>query len=58
MSISSDAKVILTQFTRKVWSKGNIEASDKYIAPKYTIVTILAIHGKIRNLTSQGTRSM
>jgi len=32
-----DPKELLTQFTREVWSEGNIEASDKYIAPKYTI---------------------
>jgi steroid delta-isomerase-like uncharacterized protein len=37
MSISSNAKEILTQFTREVWSEGNIDASDQYIAPKYTI---------------------
>jgi steroid delta-isomerase-like uncharacterized protein len=37
MSISSNAKEILTEFTREVWSEGDIEASDKYIAPKYTI---------------------
>lgn len=33
MPISINAKEILTQFTREVWSEGNIEASDKYIAP-------------------------
>jgi steroid delta-isomerase-like uncharacterized protein len=37
MSMSSNAKEILGQFTREVWSEGNIEASDKYIASKYTI---------------------
>lgn len=37
MSISSNAKEILTSFTREVWSEGNIEASDKFIAPRYTI---------------------
>ena len=38
MSITSEAKKkILTQFTREVWSEGNVEASDKYIAPRYTI---------------------
>lgn len=34
---SDDKKTILTQFTREVWSEGNIDASDKYIASKYTI---------------------
>ncbi|MGA7978843.1 MAG: ester cyclase [Chromatiaceae bacterium] len=29
--------MILTQFTREVWSEGNIDASDRYIAPKYTV---------------------
>ena len=37
MSISPNTKEILTQFIREVWSEGNVEASDKYIAPKYTI---------------------
>ncbi|MEZ5457011.1 MAG: ester cyclase [Lysobacteraceae bacterium] len=37
MSIASNAKEILTQFTRDVWSEGNIDASDNYIAAKYTI---------------------
>lgn len=37
MSNSSNAKEILTQFTREVWNEGDIEASDKYIAPRYTI---------------------
>lgn len=37
MSISNNAKAILREFTREVWSEGDIEASDKYIAPKYTI---------------------
>lgn len=37
MSIASNAKEILTQFTREVWSEGNIDASDNYIAAKYTI---------------------
>jgi steroid delta-isomerase-like uncharacterized protein len=30
-------KEILTQFTREVWSNGDIEASGKFIASKYTI---------------------
>lgn len=38
MSINDNAKEILTQFTREVWSEGDIEASDKYIASKYTIL--------------------
>jgi hypothetical protein len=38
MPISSNGKQILTQFTREVWSEGNVEASDKYIAPKYALV--------------------
>jgi steroid delta-isomerase-like uncharacterized protein len=37
MTKSVNAKEILRQFTREVWSEGNIEASDKYIAPKYKI---------------------
>jgi predicted ester cyclase len=30
-------RVLLKQFLDEVWSAGNIEAADKYIAPKYTI---------------------
>ena len=37
MLSSNEAKEILTQFIREVWSEGDIEASNKYIAPKYTI---------------------
>lgn len=38
MSITGKAKKqILTQFTREVWSEGNVEASDEFIAPIYTI---------------------
>ena len=37
ISNGSGAKVILTNFIEEVWNAGNIEASDKYIAPKYTI---------------------
>jgi predicted ester cyclase len=33
----SNAKERLTQFLREVWSEGNIEAADKYIASKYKI---------------------
>ena len=33
----NDAKEILTRFIREVWSEGDIEASDKFIASKYTI---------------------
>ena len=37
MSMSEHAKEILTRFTREVWSEGDIEAAEKYIAPRYTI---------------------
>lgn len=37
MASGNNSKEMLTRFTREVWSEGNIEASDKYIAPKYTI---------------------
>jgi len=37
MISSDDTKEILTRFIRDVWSEGNVEASDEYIAPKYTI---------------------
>ena len=37
MKIAPNAKEILTQFIREVWTEGNIEASEKYIAPRYTI---------------------
>lgn len=30
-------KAILTQFIDEVWNLGNVDASDKYIAPRYTI---------------------
>ena len=34
---NSSRKEILTEFIREVWNKGNIEAADRFIAPKYTI---------------------
>jgi predicted ester cyclase len=37
MSATSGAKGVLIQFIEEVWNAGDIEASDKYIAPKYTI---------------------
>ena len=37
MSNAAANKELLTQFLAEVWNAGNIEASDKYIAPKYTI---------------------
>ena len=37
MTNMPDAKEILTQFIREVWTEGKVEASDKYIASKYTI---------------------
>jgi steroid delta-isomerase-like uncharacterized protein len=38
MTVSFSAKKMLTEFTREVWSEGNVEASDKHIAPKYKIL--------------------
>ena len=37
MPVSLNAKEILTEVIRRVWTQGDIEASDDYIAPKYTI---------------------
>ena len=37
MSNAVASKELLTRFLAEVWSAGNIEASDNYIAPKYTI---------------------
>jgi predicted ester cyclase len=37
MSIAKENKDLLTQFLEEIWNAGNIEASDKYVAPKYTI---------------------
>jgi steroid delta-isomerase-like uncharacterized protein len=37
MANGSGIKAILTQFIDEVWNAGNVDASDKYIAPKYTI---------------------
>lgn len=37
MSVDRNLKEILAQFIREVWSEGNVDASDKYIASKYTI---------------------
>lgn len=34
---NSNRKEILTEFIREVWNNGNIEASDRFIAPKYTV---------------------
>lgn len=30
-------KDILTRFFREVWTDGNVEAADRYLAPRYTI---------------------
>ena len=38
MAVTRNAKEILTEFTREVWSEGNVKASDKYIAPKYKVL--------------------
>ena len=37
MTVRRSAKEILTEFMREVWSGGDVEASDKYIASKYKI---------------------
>ncbi|HEX7485185.1 MAG TPA: ester cyclase [Vicinamibacterales bacterium] len=37
MTTTPDAKALLTRFIAEVWNAGNVEASDRYIAPKYTI---------------------
>ncbi len=38
MTTTPNAKEILTEFIREVWSEGNADASDKYVAPKYKIL--------------------
>jgi len=35
--MSNDNKQILTQFLQEVWTEGNIDAIDGYLAPTYTI---------------------
>ncbi|MEJ2792042.1 ester cyclase [Iodobacter sp. LRB] len=37
MAVACNLKEILTEFIREVWSEGNAEAADKYIAPEYKI---------------------
>jgi steroid delta-isomerase-like uncharacterized protein len=37
MANTSGVKDILTQFIAEVWNAGDVDACDKYIAPKYTI---------------------
>jgi predicted ester cyclase len=37
MTLFEERKNILGHFLQEVWSEGNIEASDKYIAPHYVI---------------------
>lgn len=37
MSIGTTSKETLTRFIREVWSEGDVDASDKYVAPRYTI---------------------
>jgi steroid delta-isomerase-like uncharacterized protein len=37
MSNNNRKKEILTEFIREVWSEGNIDCSDKYLAQRYTI---------------------
>lgn len=34
---ASQQKQILRQFLREIWSEGNIEAAEKYLAPSYVI---------------------
>jgi hypothetical protein len=62
---SSGVKVILTAFIEEVWNAGNVDASDKYIAPKYTIhhdpprsTTIQATRGTSGSLISLVTRNV
>ena len=37
MSNNDRMKQLLTEFIHEVWSQGNIDCSDKYLAPRYTI---------------------
>ena len=37
METKPDHKELLTRFIDEVWNAGNVEASDRYVAPKYTI---------------------
>jgi steroid delta-isomerase-like uncharacterized protein len=37
MSNQLENKELLTRFVEEVWNNGNAEASDKYIAQKYTV---------------------
>ncbi len=37
MPNADTAKKILTRFLQEVWTEGNLDAVDKYIAPRYTI---------------------
>ncbi|MDR1662328.1 MAG: ester cyclase, partial [Azoarcus sp.] len=37
MTKANQQKEILRQFLREIWSEGNIEAADKYVAPHYVI---------------------
>jgi steroid delta-isomerase-like uncharacterized protein len=34
---ASTTKDLLTRFFQEVWNEGNVEASERYIAPRYTI---------------------
>jgi predicted ester cyclase len=38
MSTVSNAKERLANFVREVWSEGNVEAADEYIAPRYKVL--------------------
>jgi steroid delta-isomerase-like uncharacterized protein len=37
MMPNDSKKELLTQFIQEVWNEGNVEASDKYVAPKYIV---------------------
>jgi steroid delta-isomerase-like uncharacterized protein len=37
LSTNQSNKEILTHFIQEVWNEGNVEAADKYVAPRYTI---------------------
>ena len=58
MSIAKENKKLLTQFLEEVWNAGDIEASDKYVAQKYTrFTTIMVIRGKDKNLILLDTKN-
>ncbi len=57
MSQSTQRKEILARFLKDVWTDGNIEAADQYVAERYTIHHDPGDPWDKRNSISRATKS-